>query len=127
MQTFTAPDPLNGETLRTEIAAAGVTMGDGRPSLADGELVLDVTEGDRAAVQAVLDAHTGAPSPRVANEAAINDRLDQAIAALRSHVDRAKPSTAAAQASAAYDATVLLCRVAIGVIRIMRRRLDGTD
>lgn len=66
MQTFTAPDPLNGETLRSELQAAGVTMGDELPLLIGSDLHLDVAEADRAAVQQVLVAHLGQPSPDAA-------------------------------------------------------------
>lgn len=61
------------------------------------------------------------------NEGTVNTRLDEALATLATFVASAKPSTAAAQASAAYDATKLLARVAIGLIRLLRRRLDSAD
>lgn len=87
----------------------------------------------QTALDAAIAAHTADPSivppPPIeeTNEATINDRLDQALTALGNHVTRAKPATAAAQASAAYDATVLLARVAISLVRLVRRRLEAVE
>jgi hypothetical protein len=62
-----------------------------------------------------------------ANAAAVDDRLATALTNLRAFIDAPKPGTAALQASAAYDATKLCCRVLVGLIRLRLRRLDGTD
>lgn len=56
------------------------------------------------------------------NEAEINTRLDQAISAMQAHVTRG--TFTAAQRDAAI---LLLLRVAIGVIRLLRRRLDAVE
>lgn len=86
MQTFTAPTRLNGQTLLGELATAGVVVTD-PPSVTGDELTLAVTEADRPAVEAVLAAHTGAPSPWVANDATLRDQAKTNIAALRTSID----------------------------------------
>lgn len=58
MQTFTAPNPLNGQTLLDELAAAGIVVTE-LPILTGNKLVLDVTEADRAVVETVLARHDG--------------------------------------------------------------------
>ena len=62
-----------------------------------------------------------------ASLATIEQRLDAALDQLRTFVNSPKPATAAAQASAAYDAVKLVARVVIWVVRLVRRRLDGVD
>lgn len=65
--------------------------------------------------------------PEDRNRGTLDSALDAALGGLRAFIDQAKPTTTAAQANAAYDATKLLCRVAVAVIRLMRSRLDATD
>lgn len=69
MQTFTQPNPLHGAALASELGAAGFPdvefYADGQ-----GQLTVDVAETDRAAVQQVLDGHTGEPPPPTDAEAA---------------------------------------------------------
>lgn len=58
----------------------------------------------------------------VANEATIVDRLDQALAPLNAHVSRGTFTTTQ------RDAALLLClRVCVGLIRVIRRRVETTD
>lgn len=56
------------------------------------------------------------------NEATVNDRLDQALSAMQAHVSRG--TFTAAQRDAAI---LLVLRVCIGVVRLLRRRLDAVD
>lgn len=57
-----------------------------------------------------------------ANRAVIDDRLDQALSAMQAHVSRG--TFTAAQRDAAI---LLVLRVCIGVVRLLRRRLDAVD
>lgn len=61
------------------------------------------------------------------NEAAIRQQARQALADNRAYIAAVKPSTAAAQANAAYDATVRLSRQNNGIIRLLLSALDGAD
>lgn len=123
MQTFTAPDPLNGETLRAELEAAGVTVGAERPTLVADELTLDVAEADRAAVQSVLDAHTGAPSPWDANREQIRTQVRDHFADLRTLA----ASSGALTNTQRDQALRVLARGQIRVIRLALDLYDGTD
>jgi hypothetical protein len=61
------------------------------------------------------------------NDETIRDRAVAALATNKAFIDSAKPGTAAAQASAAYDQTKALTRQVNGLIRLVLGRLDGTD
>lgn len=61
------------------------------------------------------------------NDETIRQQAVDALTANRAFVATAKPSTAAAQASAAYDQTKALTRQVNGLIRLVLGRLDGTD
>jgi hypothetical protein len=65
---------------------------------------------------------TVAAEARVSNQQTIEGRLDQALDQMRAHV--ARGTFTAAQRDAAL---LLVLRVCIGLVRITRRRLDGTD
>ena len=56
------------------------------------------------------------------NETTVNDRLDAALAAMRAHVARGTFTTQQRDA-----ALLLVLRVCIGLVRLARRRFDGTD
>jgi len=62
-----------------------------------------------------------------ANRQTIEDAAANALAANRALIQQAKPGTATAQASAAYDAVVALARQQNGIIRLLLNRLDGTN
>lgn len=72
--------------------------------------------------QALLDSIEAAESARIDNDTTLRSRADQAIAELRTFRDLASPTNAQTVA-----AVKLLCRVAISLIRITLRKLDGTD
>lgn len=57
-----------------------------------------------------------------ANESTIASQLDQALAAMRAHVQRG--TFTAAQRDSAL---LLVLRVCIGLVRLARRRLDAVD
>lgn len=61
------------------------------------------------------------------NRATIEDQARAALAANRAFLATAKPGTAAAQASQAYDQTRALTRQMNGVLRLLLGQLDGTD
>lgn len=61
------------------------------------------------------------------NDETIRQQAAAALAANRAFVTQAKPSTASAQASQAYDQTVKLSRQNNGLIRLLLGQLDGTD
>lgn len=122
MQTFTAPDPLNGETLRAELAAAGVVVTE-PPSLAGDELTLDVTEADRAVVETVLVAHTGTPSPHVANAATIRAQVEAHMTDLAA-ITGSSGTLTGAQLS---NAVRVLARGQRRLIRLAVGLLDGTE
>lgn len=63
----------------------------------------------------------------VVNEETIRDRAAQALAANRTFITAAKPSTAALQASAAYDQAKAQARQLNGVIRLLLGHLDSTE
>lgn len=93
MESFTAPNPLNGASLQDELSAAGVVMGDRTPTLAGDELELDVAETDRDIVQQVLNAHTGEPPQRHKDRMARDQNLRNAISTLRQWADQAAATT----------------------------------
>lgn len=66
-------------------------------------------------------------SARTTIATTLDSRLADALAALRNFVDSPKPSTAAAQASAAYDAAKLLSRLMVALVRHRLGRYDATD
>lgn len=61
------------------------------------------------------------------NEETIRERALAALAANRTFIQSAKPSTAAAQASAAYDQAKAQARQLNGVIRLLLGVLDGVE
>lgn len=78
-----------------------------------------------AELQAAVDA---APADTSADNAiTLRDRAEQALATNAAFIVAAKPATAAAQASAAYDASVRHARQINGVIRLLLGKLDATD
>lgn len=62
---------------------------------------------------------TGSPT---ANRTTIEDRMDQALDAMRAHVTRG--TFTAAQRD---NALLLVLRVCIGLVRLTRNRLDSAD
>lgn len=64
MLTVTAPDPLNGATLRDELAAAGITVDrDNVRKAGDNLHFATLDEDARPTVEQVVADHTGEPSP----------------------------------------------------------------
>jgi hypothetical protein len=86
------------------------------------ETLTDATGG----VVCVTERATPKPGTTAATEgatvAALDSRLDQALAGLRTYINTASPTTA--QTTAVVK---LLCRVAVALIRRQRNALDGTD
>ena len=96
--------------------------------MSDGLLHFATLDGrSEGPVTAVVEAHVPQPEPEVANTITIDERLGTALEQLRTFTTATKPSTAAAQASAAYDAVRLCARVLVGLIRLHLRRLDSAD
>lgn len=86
-----------------------------RPLTAEEQAQRDADAQAAAERQATEDAETG-------TRITIEDRLDQALDAMRAHVQRG--TFTAAQRDAAL---LLVLRVSIGVVRLLRRKLDGSD
>lgn len=80
----------------------------------------------------VADAQAETAQRRQANDTqqatatTIRQQAQQALAGNRTFVQAAKPGTAAAQASAAYDQAVALSRQQNGLIRLLLGQLDAT-
>lgn len=66
-------------------------------------------------------------TPEQVNDETIRSQALAALTTNRAFITTAKPSTAAAQASAAYDAAKAQARQNNGVIRLLLGLLDGTD
>lgn len=79
------------------------------------------TVGD-AVPKSVLDAITTTEQTSRANNATLRDRADQALTDLRAYRDLASPTNAQTLAI-----VKLLCRVSIGLIRLLLHKLDGAD
>lgn len=89
MITFNKPTNLNGEQLRQELIAAGVTISSDSSAVEIGEndiLLLDIKKADEAKALPVVAAHAGIDTPReltVAEKLAfVNLSLEELKAAL---------------------------------------------
>lgn len=122
MLSFPTPDPLNGETLLEELAAAAVTV-TGLPQVVDGKLVLDVSDADAATVEQVLAAHAGDPSPRAVNGPIVRQALRDHMADLRTIID----SSGTLSNLQLSNAVRALARGQRRLIRYVLGDLDGTD
>lgn len=71
---------------------------------------------------ALLAAIANEEAADIANAATLRQRADQALTDLRTFRDLASPTNAQTVAI-----VKVLCRVAIGLIRLQLRKLDGTD
>ena len=100
-----------------EIVVVDVTAGtvDLRPLTAEEE-ARRLADADSATAQVDLRQSTDT------NRQTIDDRLDQALDAMRAHVTRG--TFTAAQRDVAL---LLVLRVCIGVVRLLRSRLEGVD
>lgn len=67
------------------------------------------------------------PGTPEANRVTLEQQALAALAANKAWLAQAKPATAAAQASSAYDQAKALTRQMNGVIRLLTGRLDSTD
>lgn len=67
------------------------------------------------------------PMLRESNAAVLRQQAAAALVANRVFIATAKPGTAAAQASAAYDQAKANTRAINGVIRMLLGQFDGTD
>ena len=67
----------------------------------------------------LVDTATFTTPPEVVNADTLRDKAIQALAADLAFVNASKPSTAAAQASQAYDQAVKLTRQMIALIRLV--------
>lgn len=67
------------------------------------------------------------PTPEQVNQTTLRQRARQALAINATYAAAAKPGTAAAQASAAFDATQRHAQQINRVIRLLLNELDGTD
>lgn len=114
--------------LAAELGAPITTRGGALDSTDAKDVEADVPE---ATLRAALDAHyvdaAWAATPEEATARALDARLDQALTQLQIAVSAAKPATAAAQASAAYETSRLCARVLVGLVRLHLRRLDSAD
>lgn len=93
----------------------------------DGKLAAYWDDNDpKALTEAQWAQHVAAasydPPVEETNERALNDRLDQSLAAMGSHVTRG--TFTAAQRDAAL---LLVLRTCMGLVRLARRRLDAVD
>jgi len=78
--------------------------------------------------QAEADAFTAAVAAEAANDLTLRQQADAALANLRTERDRSYSGlTTAASIAALVSAVKLLCRVQIGVIRLLIRRVEGVD
>lgn len=124
-----APSTLNGDALTAELVTAGVA-GASVALVGTSVVIGGAAESDATLVAQVVKAHTGQALPLGAveqTEQTLRTQVESALAQLRAFVTATKPSTAAAQASAAYDASRLCARVLVGLIRLHLRRLDAVD
>lgn len=70
----------------------------------------------------VTSTTTREVSPEKVNADTIAERLDQSLAGMSAHVARGTFTSAQRDA-----ALLLVLRVCIGLVRLVRNRLDGTD
>lgn len=121
--TVTAPSPLNGATLRTELAAAGINLTWRDVVLRGNQLTFQpLDESQRPTVTQVLAAHSGADDPAVANGSTLRQQAQQALAANRTYAALATPT--AAQTTAQVQR---LSRQQNAIIRLLLGDLTGTD
>lgn len=110
MLTFPLPARIDGDALRSELRAAGLTTAD--VYVAGDQVVVSGTTDQTKAAQ-VVSAHTGTPLPLSAADQAAKDAAT-ALAALR-----AKAATVAA-GTATFTATELQTILAATVLRAGR-------
>lgn len=136
MLTFTPPSPLNGEALAEELEAAGydctpldvVLTSDGLQITCRTQSGNEVGEQSRTAIQAILDAHTGAPSSREQVTVDWRTKIDADIAWLENEVATAPNpgTTTSGNAVARLDALIQhQKRVDRGLIRVLRYIQNG--
>ena len=95
-------------------------LGDYQLTMADGVIVCHDDTVTVAQLQALVDAHVAVDV--VGNEATLRDRADQALAVNRAFLAISAPTNA--QTVAQVKA---LTRQQNGIIRLLLRKLDGTD
>lgn len=66
------------------------------------------------------------PTPEQQNQATLQSRAQAALTANLNFVNQAKPGTASAQASQAYDAAVTLSKECTALIRLLLDLFDST-
>lgn len=103
------------------------------PILCDGPGPHDPADGVLGTADRPVSARCGSdacrpqPAPEQVNSATLRDRAEQALATNRTFIAKAKPGTAAAQASDAYDQAKALSRQNVALIRLLLGKLEGTD
>lgn len=144
MLTFPAPSTLNGKLLAQQLTDAGLPTSEWGVALVGDRIELaDLDESDRAAAQAVVDAHP--PTAQAAldkaagertNESTIRDRAGQAIATNTTDIATndnfltiTNPTTAQilAQVRELTRHDSRRAKQVNALIRLVLNRFDGTD